>query len=92
MNHTHYDLGYQQAGNVVRIHLSGDAPNVRLLDDSNYRIYCSGTGDFREYGGIAARTLVPLPVPQNGHWHVAVDFAGLDGSCRSSVDVLAQAA
>ena len=61
MNHTHYDLGYQQAGNVVRVHLSGDAPNVRLLDDSNYRIYCSGTGDFREYGGIAARTFCPCP-------------------------------
>jgi hypothetical protein len=80
------DLGQLNRGDIVTVQLSGDAPNVRLMDSVNHQRYRSGSRyDF--YGGVAKRTIVPLGVPHDGHWYLVVDFRGLQGSVRSAVRV-----
>src|ERR1700728_3499971 len=79
----HSDLGNRQAGDVVEITLSGSAANVRLLDSSNFQAYRNGH-QHRYIGGLARTSPVKLQVPNSGHWHVAVDMQGLQGTARAS--------
>ena len=72
----HSDLGFRQAGDVVEITLSGNAANVRLLDNSNFEDYRNGR-QHRYIGGLAHQSPVRLKLPNSGHWHVAVDMQGL---------------
>jgi hypothetical protein len=83
----HSDLGFRQAGDVVEITLSGSAANVRLLDNVNFQAYRSGR-QHRYTGGLARQSPVRLPVPNPGHWHVAVDMQGLAGTTRASFRVI----
>jgi Domain of unknown function (DUF1883) len=83
----HSDLGFRQAGDVVEITLSGSAANVRLLDSSNFQAYQSGR-QHRYIGGLAKQSPVRLQVPNPGHWHVAVDMQGLQGTTRASFRVI----
>lgn len=83
----HSDLGFRQAGDVVEITLSGSAANVRLLDSSNFQAYQSGR-QHRYIGGLAKQSPVRLQVPGPGHWHVAVDMQGLQGTTRASFRVI----
>ena len=87
MNFTHYDLRYQQRGNVVEVTLSGSAANVRLLDSSNFQSYRSGR-QHRYYGGLIRSSPARLVIPHSGHWHVTVDMQGLRGQTRSSIRVI----
>ena len=58
MKFTHYDLKQQKRVRAVRIHLSGSAANVRLMDSSNLSQYRNGR-DHRYYGGLAKRSPCP---------------------------------
>lgn len=87
MNFQHYDLGHQDAGRIVRVTLSGNAANVRLMDSSNFSSYRNGRAH-RYLGGHVTRSPVTLQIPHTGHWHVAIDLGGYAGSVRSSVNVL----
>lgn len=87
MSFTHYDLGNLSAGDVVEVALSGNAANVRLLDDSNFSNYRVGR-QHRFLGGLMQRSPTRIQVDQPGHWHVAIDMAGLRGTTRSVVRVL----
>lgn len=86
MQFIHTDLGVMQGGEIVEITLSTGA-NVRLLDSSNFSSYRSGR-QHRYYGGLAQRSPLRIPVPNYGHWHVAVDMQGLRGNTSASVRVL----
>lgn len=77
------DLGFRQAGDVVEVTLSGNAANVRLLDNSNFQSYRNGR-QHRYYGGLARTSPVRLQIPNTGHWHVVVDMQGLGGTTRAS--------
>ncbi|EHQ91691.1 DUF1883 domain-containing protein [Desulfosporosinus youngiae] len=87
MQFTHYDLGQMERGQIVEITLSGSAANVQLLDSSNLSNYKNGR-NYRYIGGLAKKSPVRLQIPNNGHWHVAVDMRGLVGTVRSSIRVL----
>ena len=87
MNFSYWDLGQQPSGAIVQVDLSGNAANVRLFDSSNYSAFKAGrraTG----YGGHATSSPVRLQVPHAGHWYIVVDFGGLAGRSRVSVQVL----
>ena len=76
MRFIHHSLGYLQAGEVVEVNLSGNAANVRLLDNANFSSYKSGRRH-RYSGGLATKSPVHLAIPRSGNWHVAVDMMGL---------------
>jgi len=86
MQFIHTDLGIRQGGEIVEVTLTTGA-NVRLMDSSNLSSYRSGR-QHRFYGGLARRSPIRIPIPSSGHWHVAVDMQGLQGSTRASVRVL----
>jgi hypothetical protein len=83
----HSDLGLRNSGDVVEITLSGNAANVRLLDNSNFDAYRDGR-QHRYIGGLATQSPVRLQIPSSGRWHVVVDMQGLQGTTRASVRVI----
>lgn len=87
MQFNYWDLGHQKRGAVVEIQLSGNAANVRLLDSSNYTAFKNGR-NARGAGGYVKKSPVHLTVPHSGHWYVTVDYGGLQGRGRASVQVL----
>jgi DNA-binding helix-hairpin-helix protein with protein kinase domain len=87
----HSDLGFRQAGDVVEITLSGSAANVRLLDSDNFESYRNGR-QHRYIGGLAKKSPIRLQIPSSGHWHVAVDMQGLQGTTGASFRVIPAAA
>ncbi|MEM6452256.1 MAG: DUF1883 domain-containing protein [Cyanobacteria bacterium P01_D01_bin.105] len=87
MKFVHHDLGQCKRGEIVEITLSGSAANVQLMDSSNFQSYKNGR-KYKYFGGQATKSPVRLQVPRSGHWHVAVDMAGLRGSVRSSARLL----
>ena len=91
MQFQHYNLGHQPQGAVVEVTLSGNAANVRLLDNTNFQNYRSGR-KHRCIGGLIRRSPARLTIPRTGNWHVVVDFQGLRGQCRFSVRVIPRAA
>ena len=91
MKFIHTDLGYQQRGSVVEVTLSGNAANVRLLDSSNFQNYRNGR-QHHYYGGLMRRSPARIPIPNSGHWHVAIDMQGLGGQTRASVRLIPAAA
>lgn len=87
MKFIHTDLGQLKRGDIVEITLSGNAANVRLLDNSNFSAYKRGR-QHRYHGGLAKKSPVRLQIPNSGHWHIAVDMQGLRGNTRASVRIL----
>lgn len=87
MQVVHHDLGSLRGGEIVEVHLRGNAANVRLMDGSNFQSYRSGR-QHRFYGGHYRQSPIRLPVPHSGRWHVAVDLGGYVGRLSSSVRVL----
>ena len=86
MNFLKFDVGKLNSGRVVEVKLSGDAANVRLLDEKNFYKYAHG----REYdftGGLTTKSPVRLKVPGYDHWYVVVDMAGLEGEVDASVKI-----
>lgn len=86
MNFNHHALGFQPAGTVVTVTLSGTEANVQLVDELNFRAYKAGQGH-RFYGGHARRSPIVLTIPTDGSWHVVVDLGGFGGQVRSSIRI-----
>lgn len=86
MQFIHTDLGQRKRGEIVEVTLTSGA-NVRLMDSSNFSSYKNGR-KHTYFGGLAKQTPVRLAIPSSGHWHVAVDMQGLQGSTRASVKIL----
>ncbi len=82
-----YDLGNLKGGEIVEVILSGNAANIRLMDNSNFSNYKSGRRH-TYYGGYATKSPVRISVPRSGHWYVAIDLGGYSGTTKSSVRVL----
>jgi len=87
MKYLVWDLKQLKRGQRVKVTLSGNAANVRLMDSSNYSSYKKGRGH-RYTGGLVKKSPVVLGVPSSGHWYVVVDMQGLRGSTNASVEVL----
>jgi hypothetical protein len=86
MNFLHNDLGSLNGGEVVEVTLSS-AANVRLMDSSNFSSYRNG-GRHQYFGGHAQHSPFRVQVPRAGHWYVAVDLGGYNGSVRAGIRVL----
>jgi hypothetical protein len=86
LNFLKYDLGNLKRGEVVEVTLTSGA-NVRLMDNSNFNSYKNGR-KHKFYGGLAKKSPVQIPVPNSGHWYVAVDMQGLRGSTNASVRIV----
>jgi hypothetical protein len=87
MEFSYNDLGSLKGGEIVEVTISGNGPNVLLVDSSNFSAFKSGRR-YTFYGGQATRSPVRLPVPRSGHWYLVVHFGGLQGRSRYSVQVL----
>ncbi len=72
------DVGSRQAGDVVEVTLSSVA-NVRLMGTLNFNNYKNGMKHIYT-GGLARQSPIRLTVPTVGHWHVAIDINGIQGS------------
>ena len=87
MNFLKFDVGMLNTGRAVEVTLSGDAANVRLLDEVNLYKYARG-GDYSFTGGLVKRSPVRIKIPGYAHWFVVVDMKGLSGVTDASVRVV----
>jgi hypothetical protein len=90
MKYLVWDLKQLKRGERVKVTLTGNAANVRLMDSSNYNNYKAGRRH-RYAGGLVTKSPVVLGVPNSGHWYVVIDMQGLRGSTNGSVQVLPSA-
>lgn len=90
MKYLVWDLKQLKRGERVKVTLTGNAANVRLMDSSNYSNYKSGRSH-RYVGGLVTKSPVVLGVPSTGHYYVTVDMQGLRGSTNASIQVLPSA-
>lgn len=90
MKYLVWDLKQLKRGQRVKVSLTGNAANVRLMNSSNYSNYRNGRSH-RYVGGLVRKSPVVLGVPNSGHWYVTVDMQGLRGSTNASVQVLPSA-
>lgn len=90
MKYLVWDLKQLKRGERVKVTLTGNAANVRLMDSSNYNSYKSGRSH-RYAGGLVTKSPVVLGVPSSGHYYVTVDMQGLRGNTNASVQVLPSA-
>ena len=88
MNFNEYELGFQPAGAVVEVTLSGTAANVVLLDWPNLSAFRAGR-NYRYHGGHTTVSPVHLTVPADGQWYVVVNLGGYIGKVHTSCRVLA---
>ncbi|NWO56322.1 DUF1883 domain-containing protein [Chromohalobacter israelensis] len=86
MKFIHNDLGQRKAGEIVEVTLTSGA-NVRLMNNSDFASYRQGRRH-HYIGGLAKKSPLRLQIPNNGHWHVAIDMQGLRGSTKAGVRVL----
>ncbi|WP_432414721.1 DUF1883 domain-containing protein [Chromohalobacter israelensis] len=86
MKFIHNDLGQRKAGEIVEVTLTSGA-NVRLINNSDFASYRQGRRH-HYIGGLAKKSPLRLQIPNNGHWHVAIDMQGLRGSTKAGVRVL----
>jgi hypothetical protein len=87
MDINYWDLKQHKRGEIVEVQISGNAPNVRLMDSSNFQAFKRGR-NHRFVGGRAKRSPVRLQIPHSGHWYLVLDYGGLGGRGRASVQVL----
>lgn len=90
MKHLFWDLKQLKKGERVKVTLTGNAANVRLMDSSNYINYKAGRSH-RYTGGLVTKSPIILGVPSSGHYYLTVDMQGLKGSTNASVQVLPSA-
>ena len=89
MKFMYTDLGPRQLGEVVEVSLSSVA-NVRLMDTLNFTNYKNGMKHIYT-GEVVRQSPIRFAIPTNGHWHVAIDINGIQGSSglKASVKVVA---
>jgi hypothetical protein len=78
MQFLYKDLGPRQRGEVVEVSLTAVA-NVRLMDTLNFTNYKNGVKHIYT-GGVVRQSPVHLTIPTLGHWHIAIDTTGIQGS------------
>ena len=88
MKFNHWDLGQQSAGTVVKVMLTGNAANVRVMDSSNFNSFKNG-GSARGVGGHYKASPAVLQIPASGHWVLVIDYGGYVGKGTAAVHVLA---
>lgn len=71
----------------MRVKLSGNAANVRLLDSHNFQQFRAGR-QHSYHGGHARRSPVDLQIPRDGRWYVVVDTGGFPGRVSAGVSIL----
>ncbi|MGB4598623.1 MAG: DUF1883 domain-containing protein [Trichlorobacter sp.] len=86
MDFLQFDLGNRSRGEIVEIILTSGA-NVRLMTSSEFSNY-KNNRRHQYIGGLAKHSPTRLQIPSSGHWYVAVDMQGLQGSTRASVRIL----
>lgn len=86
MNFLQFDIGNRKRGEIVQVKLTNGA-NIRLMSSSDFSNYKNGRRH-QYIGGLAKRSPTNLQIPSSGHWYVAVDMQGLQGSTKASVNVL----
>jgi hypothetical protein len=75
------------SGDVIETVLTGNAANVRIMDDLNFQNYQTGK-PYRFYGGHFTRSPAVITVPA-GTWNVVVDLEGTTGgTVNAAVRVL----
>lgn len=87
MKYLVWDLKQLKRGERVKVALTGNAANVRLMTSTNYQSYKNGRRH-SYVGGLVTKSPVVLGVPSSGHWFLVVDMQGLRGSTNASVQVL----
>ena len=87
MKYLVWDLKQLKRGERVKVSLTGNAANVRLMTSSNYQSYKNGRRH-NYVGGLVTKSPVVLGVPSSGHWFLTVDMQGLGGSTNAIVQVL----
>lgn len=87
MQYNYTDLGPQRRGAVVRVDVTGNAANVRLLDWSNYRAF-QADQRHRFVGGHYKQSPIHLQVPHDDHWYLVIDYGGYAGRGTARVQVM----
>ena len=87
MKYLVWDLKQLKRGEQVKVALTGNAANVRLMTSTNYQSYKNGRRH-SYVGGLVTKSPVVLGAPSSGHWFLTVDMQGLRGSTNASVQVL----
>lgn len=87
MKYLVWDLKQLKRGERVKVALTGNAANVRLMTSTNYQSYKNGRRH-SYVGGLVTKSPVVLGVPSSGHWFLTIDMQGLRGSTNASVQVL----
>lgn len=87
MKFTHHQLGNLEADTTIELSLKGNAANVRLMDDHNFRQYKRGRRH-RYQGGLIKKSPIHFKTSKRANWHLTVDLAGLAGRVSSSVKIL----
>lgn len=87
MDFVHNDLKYRSSGDVVEVHLTGSAANVRLMTTQNFQRYRRGERH-QYFGGLVQSSPHRLAIPHGGHWHLTVDMQGLRGRTSAQVRVI----
>ncbi len=87
MKYLVWDLKQLKRGERVKVALTGNAANVRLMTNTNYQNYKNGRRH-SYVGGLVTKSPVVLGIPSSGHWFLTVDMQGLRGSTNASVQVL----
>ncbi len=86
MNFLHYRV-ITRPGASIRVHLAGNAANVRVMDDINFQKYQQGL-QHTYYGGYYTMTPVVIRPAISGNLNVVVDLGGLPGTVNALVEVL----
>ena len=77
---------YLHAGDIVIVNCSHQC-NVRVMDDSNFDRYRSGS-DHHCYGGFYKMLPARIPVPNDGYWNTTIDLGGGSADIRHSINYL----
>ncbi|MBZ5616657.1 MAG: DUF1883 domain-containing protein [Acidobacteriia bacterium] len=89
MQHIH-GREHLEGGGLVIVHSSHQC-NVLVMDDLNYRSYCSGSR-FTYHGGWYEMFPAQIGIPSTGYWNVVLDLGGGSANIRYDIQYLKRAA
>lgn len=82
----HYNI-VTMPGDSVRVQLTGNAANVLVMDDANYRHYQEGQ-PYNYYGGYYTRSPVIIKPGIYGRLNVLINLGGFPGSVNAVVQLV----
>lgn len=84
----HYRVRLAQPGDFIRVHLSGAAANVLVMDDANLRNFHEGQ-QYNYWGGYYTVTpIIIKPGTFNIDLNVIVNLGGFPGTVTAAVEVV----